>query len=85
MLGTPFEHAARLYCRSTRPDPTRTFKIPYLDMGCSRAASKPPFDYRTRLYSRYSRAAFSSSTRLSATALLWCRSGLILMSNTSYI
>ena len=64
---------ARLYSVHvrTRLDPTRirTFKIPY-GVQPARAASnldsKTPFEYRTRVYSRYSRAAVDFSWSSSA-------------------
>lgn len=45
MLVTPFEHAVR----APVPARIRPGLLKYR-MGCSRAASKPPFEYRTRLY-----------------------------------
>ena len=83
MLVTPFEHAARAPVRAqTRPG--LFFKIP-CEVRYLRAASFPPFEYRTRLYSRYSRAAVSWSARLSATAVRWSRFDLMVFFNTVYI
>ena len=76
MLGTPFEHAAR----APVPARIRPGLLKYR-MGCSRAASFTPLEYRTRPCSRYSRAAVSWSARLSAIAVRWSRFGLILFFN----
>ena len=80
MLATPFEHAARAPVPAWTGPGLLKYRVRY-----RRAASKPPCEYRTRLGSRYSRAAVSWSAQLSVIVARWGRFGLILFFNTLYI